>query len=166
MFDPADGERLWFSDAEVVVKASADTTGGAFCIIEEIAPLDTPLHVHEHEDELFYVLEGEHVFQVGKEEFHAGPATRVRATRGPPRATTCRAAHGAHSCPLLSGGIRGLRPRACRGGALRHDRAGGICERLREVRDHLARVATRAVHPVRYSRSASEGSTAFGFMPT
>jgi hypothetical protein len=28
------GERLRFSDAEVVVRASADTTGGAFTIIE------------------------------------------------------------------------------------------------------------------------------------
>jgi hypothetical protein len=33
--DPDGGERLRFSDAEVVVRASADTTGGAFTIIEE-----------------------------------------------------------------------------------------------------------------------------------
>jgi len=51
--DADGGERLRFSDAEFLIKASADTTGGAFSIIEEIAPLDTPLHVHEREDELF-----------------------------------------------------------------------------------------------------------------
>jgi hypothetical protein len=42
--DADGGERLRFSDAEFVVKASSDTTGGAFTIIEEVAPLDTPLH--------------------------------------------------------------------------------------------------------------------------
>ena len=80
------GERLRFSDAEFVVKASADTTDGGFTIIEEIAPLDTPLHVHEHEDELFYVLEGEHVFQVGDEEFQGGPGSVVFAPRRVPHA--------------------------------------------------------------------------------
>jgi mannose-6-phosphate isomerase-like protein (cupin superfamily) len=78
------GERLRFSDADFVIRASADTTGGAFTIIEEIAPLDTPLHVHEREDELFYVLEGEHVFRCGDEEFEVGPGGTVFAPRGVP----------------------------------------------------------------------------------
>ncbi len=80
------GERLRFSDAEFLVRASADTTDGAFTIIEEIAPLDTPLHVHEHEDELFYVLEGEHVFRIDDEEFHAVPGGVVFAPRRVPHA--------------------------------------------------------------------------------
>jgi mannose-6-phosphate isomerase-like protein (cupin superfamily) len=84
--DADGGERLRFSDAEFLIKASADTTGGAFSIIEEIAPLDTPLHVHEREDELFYVIEGEHVFQVGEREFPAGPGGVVFAPRGVPHA--------------------------------------------------------------------------------
>jgi mannose-6-phosphate isomerase-like protein (cupin superfamily) len=78
------GERLRFSGAEFVVKASADLTGGAFSIIEETAPLDTPRHVHQHEDELFYVLEGEHVFEVGADEFHVGAGATVFAPRGVP----------------------------------------------------------------------------------
>jgi mannose-6-phosphate isomerase-like protein (cupin superfamily) len=79
-------ERLRFGDAEVVIKASAETTDGAFSIVEEIDPLDTPLHVHEREDELFYVLEGEHVFTVGSQEIHAGPGDAVYAPRGIPHA--------------------------------------------------------------------------------
>jgi hypothetical protein len=51
--DVAGGERLRFSGAQVLVKASAETTGGAFSIVEEISPLDTPRHVHDREDELF-----------------------------------------------------------------------------------------------------------------
>ena len=81
-----DGERLRFSDAEFLVLASAATTGGAFTIIEEIAPVDTPRHVHEHEDELFYVLEGEHVFEVGDGELRVGPGATVFAPRGVPHA--------------------------------------------------------------------------------
>jgi mannose-6-phosphate isomerase-like protein (cupin superfamily) len=79
-------EMLRFGDVEVVVKASADTTGGAFSLFEENDPVDTPLHVHAHEDELFYVLEGEHVFQVGDEEFRVSPGGCVFAPRGVPHA--------------------------------------------------------------------------------
>jgi mannose-6-phosphate isomerase-like protein (cupin superfamily) len=79
------GERLVFGGATILVLASTATTGGAFTLFEEVPPLlDTPLHVHEREDELFYVLEGEHVFRVGDEEFLAGPGTMVFAPRGIP----------------------------------------------------------------------------------
>jgi mannose-6-phosphate isomerase-like protein (cupin superfamily) len=81
-----DGERLRIGDFEVLVKASADTTGGAFTVFEEREPVDTRLHVHEHEDELFYVLEGEHVFRVGDEELRVGPGGLVFAPRGVPHA--------------------------------------------------------------------------------
>jgi mannose-6-phosphate isomerase-like protein (cupin superfamily) len=80
------GERLRFGEVEVVIKASADTTGGAFTLFEENEPVDTPLHVHENEDELFYVLEGEHLFQVGDQEFRADPGGLVFAPRGVPHA--------------------------------------------------------------------------------
>ena len=84
--DADGGERLRFGEVEVVVRASSDTTGGAFTLFEENEPVDTPLHVHENEDELFYVLKGEHVFQVGEEEFRAGPGGLVLAPRGLPHA--------------------------------------------------------------------------------
>jgi mannose-6-phosphate isomerase-like protein (cupin superfamily) len=78
------GERLRFGEVEVVVKASADTTAGAFSLFEENDPVDTPLHVHDNEHELFFVLEGEHVFKVGDEEFQVGPGGLVFAPRGVP----------------------------------------------------------------------------------
>ena len=80
------GERLSFAGADFLVKASAETTAGAFAIIEEVDPLDTPLHVHANEDELFYVIEGEHVFRVGEDEFPAGPGAVVFAPRQVPHA--------------------------------------------------------------------------------
>jgi mannose-6-phosphate isomerase-like protein (cupin superfamily) len=78
------GERLRFGEVEILVRASAETTGGAFAIFEENEAVDTPLHVHANEDELFYVLEGEHVFQVGEEKFQVGPGGLVFAPRGVP----------------------------------------------------------------------------------
>jgi mannose-6-phosphate isomerase-like protein (cupin superfamily) len=79
-------ERLTLGEVEILVKASADTTGGALTVFEENEPVDTPLHVHENEDELFYVLEGEHVFRVGDREHRAGPGELVFAPRGVPHA--------------------------------------------------------------------------------
>ena len=84
---PDEGERLVFGDVTILVRLAAEATGGAFTLFEEIPPLlDTPLHVHEREDELFYVLEGEHVFQVGEEELPTAPGGFVFAPRGVPHA--------------------------------------------------------------------------------
>ena len=78
------GEPLRFSDAAFLLKASAETTAGAFSIVEEVDPLDTPPHVHANEDELFVVLEGDHEFTVGESVFDAGPGAVVFAPRGIP----------------------------------------------------------------------------------
>jgi mannose-6-phosphate isomerase-like protein (cupin superfamily) len=84
---PDGSERLVFGDVTILVRASAETTGGAYTLFEEVPRMvDTPVHVHEREDELFYVLAGEHVFRVGDEEFRAGPGGMVFAPRGIPHA--------------------------------------------------------------------------------
>ena len=79
-------EYLRFGEVEIVVKASGEQTGGALAVFEENEPVDTGLHVHEREDEIFYVLDGEHVFTVGDTEHHAGPGDLVFAPRGVPHA--------------------------------------------------------------------------------
>lgn len=84
--DAGQGEKLRFSGADFLVMAAADTTGGAFSVVEEIDPLDTPLHRHANEDELFYVIEGEHVFRCGDQEFRVGPGGTMFAPRGVPHA--------------------------------------------------------------------------------
>ena len=78
------GELLRFGEVEVLVRATEASTGGAFALFEEKEPVDTPLHVHEHEDEAFYVLEGEHEFQVGERTHRVGPGGMVFAPRGIP----------------------------------------------------------------------------------
>ena len=82
---PDTGERLVFGEIVIVIRVPAESTGGAFAIVEEVEPMaDTPAHVHEREDELFYVLEGEHVYRVGDEEHRVGPGGLVFAPRGIP----------------------------------------------------------------------------------
>jgi mannose-6-phosphate isomerase-like protein (cupin superfamily) len=81
------GERLVFGEGTVVIRASAEATGGALTVFEEVPPLlDTPLHVHSNEDELFYILEGEHIVQRGDEEFRLGPGEAIFLPRGVPHA--------------------------------------------------------------------------------
>ena len=52
-----EGERLVFGEVTVLIKASRETTGGAFTIFEEGPPLlHTPRHVHANEDGFFRAL--------------------------------------------------------------------------------------------------------------
>jgi len=79
------GERLVFSGTTIVIRASAESTAGAFTVFEETPPmLDTPAHVHRDEDEALFVLEGEHVFVCGGEEQLLGPGGMVFFPRGVP----------------------------------------------------------------------------------
>ena len=54
------GEAHWFFGGLYTLKATGAETGGAMTIFEVLAGAEAgpPLHVHEHEDEAFFVLEG------------------------------------------------------------------------------------------------------------
>jgi mannose-6-phosphate isomerase-like protein (cupin superfamily) len=81
------GERLVFGETTMIVRAAAETTGGSFTLLEEVPPLlDTSSHVHSREDEMYYVVEGDHVFVCGEKEFQAGPGGLVFLPRGVPHA--------------------------------------------------------------------------------
>ena len=83
VFAAGDGERLAFGAGTVVIKAATED----FTIWEELPPLlDTPLHVHEREDEIFQILDGEHVFQCGSHEWSIGPGAFAFLPRGIPHA--------------------------------------------------------------------------------
>jgi mannose-6-phosphate isomerase-like protein (cupin superfamily) len=45
-----------------------------------------PLHVHHHEDEAWYMLEGRLGFRIGDEEVEAGPGAAVLVPAGEPHA--------------------------------------------------------------------------------
>jgi len=80
-------ERLTFGEITVVVRVSAEDSGGAMTVIEEVEPIsDTPLHVHSREHELFYIVEGEHIITLGEAEHRLGPGDAIFAPRGVPHA--------------------------------------------------------------------------------
>jgi mannose-6-phosphate isomerase-like protein (cupin superfamily) len=80
-------EKLVFGEVNIVIRVSSEDSGGAMAVIEEVPPMvDTPLHVHSREDELFYIVEGEHIVTVGNQEHRLGPGEAVFAPRGVPHA--------------------------------------------------------------------------------
>src|SRR6202020_3344813 len=60
----SEGPAFWFLNTLCVVKATTESTGGAFSMTYQIAPPGhaTPYHLHHVEDEAFYVLDGEYTF--------------------------------------------------------------------------------------------------------
>ncbi len=69
-----------------LVKVSATDTGGAVSVFHLTAPRFTgpPLHVHTREDETFYVLDGEVVFEIDGERVTTGAGSVVFLPRGIP----------------------------------------------------------------------------------
>ena len=66
------------------LKASGRATGGALSVFETSIEARPPLHVHENEDECFYVLDGELSIRCGGEAFDAAAGSFVFLPRGRP----------------------------------------------------------------------------------
>jgi mannose-6-phosphate isomerase-like protein (cupin superfamily) len=68
---------------EVLVKVGGTDTKGRFAFFHATAPpmSGPPLHLHTREDELFYVLEGELVFQIADKRTLAKVGTTVYVSR-------------------------------------------------------------------------------------
>ena len=80
------GERIWFTQNLMTFKATAETTGGAYALMEAVAPAASgpPLHVHHREDESFWILEGAVTVRCGDETFTARPGSYVFLPRDVP----------------------------------------------------------------------------------
>ena len=78
------GAALQIYTSQVKVKLSGADTAGAYAIVESVTEPQggPPLHRHTREDESFYVLEGEFLFEVDGQRIHAGPGSAVFAPRG------------------------------------------------------------------------------------
>jgi mannose-6-phosphate isomerase-like protein (cupin superfamily) len=68
---------------QIAIKVSGRDTDGAYAVLEiPTAPLSgPPLHFHIIENEWFYVLEGEHDFQIGNERLRLRPGASVLAPK-------------------------------------------------------------------------------------
>ncbi len=81
---PGQGERLAFMGQVSLVRARGDQTDGLLSLTETRTPAGSgpPPHVHEREDEMFFVMEGEYSVTIGDETSTAAPGTFVFAPRG------------------------------------------------------------------------------------
>lgn len=81
-----EGEALWFLGNLVTVKAAGTSTNGRLTVVEFLNPpgFAPPLHLHRHEDELFYVISGTARFQCDGKELAAGPGDFVLLPSGLP----------------------------------------------------------------------------------
>lgn len=75
-----------FAERHALLKATRESTAGAFSLIDIVDPRDTGRHVHEREDEAFLILGGDHVFECGDESFAVGPGAYLFLPRGVPHA--------------------------------------------------------------------------------
>ena len=66
------------------LKASLHSTGGALSVFETSIDAGPPLHVHDREDECFYVLDGELSVRCGSEVFDAARGSFVFLPHGRP----------------------------------------------------------------------------------
>jgi quercetin dioxygenase-like cupin family protein len=68
------------------MRATGQTTNGAFGLVEQVLPpgFASPYHTHHLEDEAFYVLEGEVAFVCGGKWLTAGPGGYVFGPRNIP----------------------------------------------------------------------------------
>ena len=80
------GRALWHLGALLIFKALGEETGGQFWALEGLADknMAVPLHSHSHEDEVWYVLEGEITFTIGDRTLNAGPNTFAYIPRNTP----------------------------------------------------------------------------------
>jgi quercetin dioxygenase-like cupin family protein len=81
---PGAGTRVWVGSELITVKATAQETACAYFAMESATMPHSgpPLHRHEGEDEAFYVLEGEFLFQCDGRKINATPGTYVYLPRG------------------------------------------------------------------------------------
>jgi quercetin dioxygenase-like cupin family protein len=94
-----EGEARWWGDGLAVIKATAAQTGGLMTIVEitEPAGAEAPLHVHHHEDEGIWILEGSATFEVDGARIEARAGDYVFSPRNVPHRYTV----GEQGCRML-----------------------------------------------------------------
>ncbi len=79
-------QQLWFLDTLVTVRVRHDEGDDGISVLESLAPYgdSPPLHIHETEDEIFHVLEGELRVRAGDTDVGIGPGETILGPKGVP----------------------------------------------------------------------------------
>jgi quercetin dioxygenase-like cupin family protein len=82
----ANEKPIYFLGLPTLLRATGQTTNGAFGLVESVMPpgFASPYHTHRLEDEAFYVIEGEMAFVCDGKWTIAGPGTFVYGPRDIP----------------------------------------------------------------------------------
>ncbi len=85
-----EGDATWFLGTLMTVKAGDAATRSAYTLIEFQAPsgFAPPAHIHDDEDEAFYILEGALRIQCGDQSWTVGPGAFAFLPRGIPHTFT------------------------------------------------------------------------------
>jgi quercetin dioxygenase-like cupin family protein len=80
---PGEGKVVGVLRDQSTFKVLSEQTGGAYAILEQKIPAGhgPPLHVHRHETEIFYVLEGQFEITVGDQKVIAPAGAMVVGPR-------------------------------------------------------------------------------------
>jgi quercetin dioxygenase-like cupin family protein len=83
VLDAGEGESLWFADSLLTFKVTGHQTAGGLALAEVRAPkgAGSPRHRHRHEDEAWYIIDGEVTFWLGDEERAASAGAFVLGPR-------------------------------------------------------------------------------------
>jgi len=88
-------------DGDGSVKANGASTGGVITLIESVTDGGAPLHVHEHDDECFYVIDGTLSVRIADETYEAPGGSFVFLPRRVPHAWDVVGGPGATATVLL-----------------------------------------------------------------
>lgn len=74
---PGGGQAVGILRGKSTFKATPAETGGAYAVLEQEIPAHhgPPLHVHRHETEIFYILDGQFEITVGGKTIPAPPGS-------------------------------------------------------------------------------------------
>lgn len=77
---------IWFAGTLMRVLADSASTEGQFTLIEQWAPkgFSPPIHVHQREDQLFYLLDGRLTLRLGEHDRPLEPGETMWLPRGIP----------------------------------------------------------------------------------
>jgi mannose-6-phosphate isomerase-like protein (cupin superfamily) len=80
---PGSGKVVGVLGDRSVFKVLPEETGGAYALLEQQIPAGhgPPLHVHRHETEIFYILEGDFEITIGDQRLPAPPGTTLVGPR-------------------------------------------------------------------------------------
>lgn len=103
VLQPGEGEAIWQLGNRFTLKAVGEQTRGHFAILEQVcAGAPPPMHVHENEEEAFYLLAGSVDLYVGDDVHSVDAGAFCLVPRGTPHTFITTSAEPARMLVVVS----------------------------------------------------------------